>query len=100
MSLSEAVELTPDLSEQAWEQWGVDAADRPNVLVYAGEGIQGHRLVVFQDRLGSTFSTPNPATGTSDGCFSDHTIGAAMLLSGHIRSVRWELSVIETGNFQ
>ncbi len=51
MSLSEAVELTPDLSEQAWEQWGVDAADRPNVLVYAGEGIQGQRLVVFQDRF-------------------------------------------------
>ena len=34
MLLSEAVELTPDLSERAWEEWGLDAEDRANVVVF------------------------------------------------------------------
>ena len=46
MFLSEAVELIPDLSELAWKEWGLDAEDRPNVVVYAGYGAFKQELVV------------------------------------------------------
>ena len=49
MLLSEAVELTPDLSERAWEEWGMDAEDRANVVVHAGYGVYNQKLVVFLD---------------------------------------------------
>ena len=49
MLLSEAVELTQDLSERAWEEWGMDAEDRANVVVHAGYGVYNQKLVVFLD---------------------------------------------------
>ena len=51
MLLAEAVELTPDLSERAWQEWGLDAEDRPNVVVHAGYGVYNQELVVFLDRF-------------------------------------------------
>ena len=67
MLLSEAVELTPDLSERAWKEWGLDTEDRPNVMVYAGYGILNRELVAFLDRFeGWVFHTePGKPPGTA-----------------------------------
>ena len=71
MLLSEAVELTPDLSERAWEEWGLDAEDRANVVVNAGSGIHNQKLVVFLDRFDDWIFHTEPGERHSGWMFPD-----------------------------